>query len=63
MLRSANPTNSAAVTIVLDEAKCLGQPGDGCGKILLLDVRQDGVWRHGVILKHGIFLARTRTHG
>ena len=32
MLRSANPTNWVAVTIVLDEAKCFGQPGDGCGK-------------------------------
>jgi hypothetical protein len=48
------PTNWVAVTIVFDETKCFGEPGNGGGKILILDVRQDGVWRHGAILKHGI---------
>jgi len=38
--------------MVFDESKCFGEPGNSCGTILILDVLQDGVWRHGAILKH-----------
>ena len=41
-----------AVAIVFDEGKCFGEPGNGRGKILILDVRQNRIWRHGAILKH-----------
>lgn len=43
-----------AVAVVLGESEYLCEPGDRFGDVLINDVRQHNICRHGAVLDHGI---------
>src|SRR5579864_70889 len=50
-----------AIAVVLGKSEHTCEPGNRRGKVLILDVRQNNVRRHGTVLQHSLILREIRS--